>query len=173
MLYDISNFNFDFEEADEAVEAESSVDVLNAKAQQLFEVLQGDFVSRAPGLVKSIRNLESETEALEAEIARLRARKAGLDRKVEVRRNILKFGLLQTGLKKIDCQIATVSIKATPSTLKVDDSRAWEWPEAIFNKCCEQTVRVKKTALKELPEAEALALPGVEKVEGGQTIQIR
>lgn len=139
------------------------LDATEAQIEQKFE-----------NILRYERNLAIEEEAIEAEIARLKARRDTAKNKRSGLRSYLHACMKQLGEKKIKTPIASATRRPGVERIEVDEAQAWNWPEEVFNACCKQTLTVSKTALKEFKDRfEELKLPGVAVVTGDESLMIR
>lgn len=160
------------EELDNAEDQPDQAEFIKAK----IGALEMDFDHKAAGLTRWVINLESEAEALAIEIKRLQALKKSKENKIEGLREWLKWNLKSLGMKMFDAGIAKVSLRATAERLDTTEeaeAKCWEWPQEVFEKVCEQTVKIRKSEFKNFPKEQLLALPGVRMIPAGHSLQIR
>ena len=109
-----------------------------------LEAVKGEFELKADGYGKVREELISHITAIKAQEARLAAYRRSLEKNTEKLEAALKFAMEQTGQKKLQTELFTFSIRATPPKVVVldEDSVPFE-----YWKAAEPTL--DKTALKE------------------------
>lgn len=128
------------------------------------------------GVATWIKNVDSLSEALAAEIKRLQARKKSCDTLQSNLRKFILWGLNALGIDKLKNELHTISRRKASEQIVVDATKVLEWPAAVFDAAIKsgalrEEYSVHKPLLKELPNWREL--PGVSVIEGEESIQIR
>lgn len=137
-----------------------------------LEGLQGALEDKADGYGRVIRELEAYTAGLEAEIARLTAKKRTADNSITRMKESLKSAFFATGTAKLKTELFTFSIRKNPPKVVIDDPDRLPERFLLPQPPKVDTARLK-TELKEaeLPESEDLS--GIAHLEQGESLIIR
>lgn len=137
-----------------------------------WDALEIDITGKAELLAKSIRSDELQAEAIDVEIARLRAKRLAAQNRQKSKKFYLLKMLQIADEKKIKTPVATISRVKGRQSIEVDPEKAFDWPQAVWERCCTpQPPKVNKAELKICKEYEKL--PGVTIVEGQEYVQLR
>jgi len=90
-----------------SIEADS--DDMAEAIKNTLECIEGEFNEKAIAVVHYIKNIESDCDAIDAEIKRLAARKKAASAKMEAIKSYLRENMDATGIKKIECPLFTIS----------------------------------------------------------------
>lgn len=96
--------------------------------------LMDDLTSKAQGLEYVARGALAHNAAIDAEIARLQALKAGREKVAQGLRDYLKDNMERAGIEKIECPMFKISIRKNPPAVELLDSASlpaeyWTTPE--------------------------------------------
>lgn len=101
-------------------------DYLNHDEQEAFSELYNGLTDaveiKADGVARLIKNLESESDAISAEVKRLQDRKKALENKIDSVKSYLKREMERIGIKKIQSSLFTISIQDNPPATRVDET---------------------------------------------------
>lgn len=89
-----------------------------------LEAAVGDFDDKAKSIAAVSMNLNSNIASIDAEIARLNKRKAAIVNSDKSLREYLKFNMIQSGIKKISCELFTITLVAGRDVLQINDEDA-------------------------------------------------
>lgn len=131
-------------------------EILDATA---FEALEMERDKKAENMALWVLDLKDESEALNAEIKRLRDRKSATDRKMDSLKRYLQIIL---GGQKLDGNCVSVSFRSNVSVNITDDEAVIEWAQNSEHE--EEVLKyvkpeISKSAIKKLM-AEGLEIPG-------------
>lgn len=136
--------------------------------------------AKVSGIVKLMKFLEQraarisgEQEFVSEEAERLKVRAQRFLKRVEGLKEYLVLNFDRLGIKKIETDVATVSIGEPAERVEVDETRVYEWPDEVFRSCCEEVVKVNRSTLKQMFSDSLAKLPGVVVVPGKRRINIR
>ena len=88
-----------------------------------LEGIEGSIELKAQGLLQVVRGIESDIDAVDAEIKRLTAIKNVRKNRIESLRDYLKFNMENTGINKITCPLFSITLaKAKPMVIVEDES---------------------------------------------------
>lgn len=119
----------------------------------------GDYVAKADGYARMMRNKAAEAEALKVEIDRLTARKRAAENASKWFKERMKESMAQLGINRIDTSIGTWSLKQMPPACEVTDIALV--PEQ-FRKPIEVPYTVDKAAVKAWFKETGEIVPGTE-----------
>lgn len=124
----ISEYEFELNEKGEPIDDDGNViDPEFAKAEMLeawFDTLSGieeEFDFKAENLAQYIKSLKAESEAIDAEIKKLKARRDGKGKRIERLKIYLMNCMDAIGVKKIDMPRAKITIRNNAAGLKIDN----------------------------------------------------
>lgn len=100
-------------------DAEASEAIANALTQ-----VGGEFEEKAVSVVRVITNHQSDIDAIDAEIARLSARKKPMIGRREWLEGYLLHNMQMTGISEIKCPAFTIRLLKNPPAVQVDDDAA-------------------------------------------------
>lgn len=145
-LYELTNNFKQVYEMDD-LEAEIWIDTL--------ESIECDFEEKAENYGRIIRNYESETDALENEIKRLKSKKTVLTNKVSRMKGLLEESMLLTGKTKFKTTLFNFGIQNNPPSVDVEDLN--KIPSKYLN--VQLPIPDKKAILQDLKNGKKI--PGV------------
>ena len=100
--------------------AESDEDMAQAVADTM-ESIEGEFEDKALSLMAVIDNIGESLPAIDAEIARLTARKKTIQNKQENMREYLRMNMEASGITKIECPLFTITLAKGRDIVQIDD----------------------------------------------------
>lgn len=100
--------------------AETDEDMAQAVADTM-ESIEGEFEDKALSLMAVMDNIGESIPAIDAEIARLTARKKTIVNKQESMKNYLKMNMEASGIKKITCPLFTITLAKGRDIVQIDD----------------------------------------------------
>ena len=86
-----------------------------------MEALEGEFEDKALSLIRVVKNMDSDSEALDAEIKRLHARQKTIANTQESMREYLRMNMEASGITKIDCPLFTITLAKGRDVLQITD----------------------------------------------------
>ena len=86
-----------------------------------IESIKGEITDEAVSIGKILRNIESDTQKLKDEIARLTARKKVLENRGAFLKNTLQTCMESVGMPKIKTPLFNFNIQKNPPSLIIDD----------------------------------------------------
>lgn len=89
---------------------------------ELETELKNALTTKSAGIIKVIRQQESDIEIVEAEIERLKAVKERMKKGVEGFKHYIKYNMVQMDLKKIETPLGNLSLRQTTATDIYDES---------------------------------------------------
>ncbi len=89
---------------------------------ELETELKNALTTKSAGIIKVIRQQESDIEMVEAEIERLKAVKERMKKGVEGFKSYIKHNMLQMEVKKIETPLGNLSLRQTTATDVYDES---------------------------------------------------
>ena len=116
-----------------------------------------DFNAKAEALVMVARNFEQFDDAVDAEIARLKALKDARHKRAEGVRAYLKREMTRTGITRIECPRFVIGLRNNPESVEIFDPRMI--PRAFMRLPPLPEAAPDKTAIKEAIKA-GLEVPG-------------
>lgn len=125
-----------------------------------------DFVNKAEGYVKVIKNLEADIPGIDEEIKRLQDRKKSLQNKIGTLKDNLQTAMEVTGNERIKSSLFTIAIQNSKASVKVDEALL---PKKYWNK--KITVTPDKKVLYELLK-EGKKIKGAE-LQENRSLRIR
>lgn len=99
----------------------SSDDVDDQAIKDTWESLTGSFEDKADAYAKVLEELDIQTVAIDKEIARLRERKAGIERTQERLKHNLMQAMIYTGQTKFKTALYTFGIQKNPPSVQIAD----------------------------------------------------
>ena len=135
-----------------------------------LQEVEDEFGNKAENIIKFLRNIESDIEALKVEEKRFYSRRKALENKLDSLKGYLFSNLKKLDIKKATFGLFQVSIRGTQASLKaIDEDKV---PEDFFKVKKEVDKTKLKDYLKTLSEEE-LELLGYAKLEKGETLSIK
>lgn len=83
---------------------------LQVALSDTFEAIEGEFDDKAVSLINVTHNIDSDIEALDAEIKRLESRKKSMSNKKEWMREYLRTNMEASGITKIECPVFSITL---------------------------------------------------------------
>lgn len=114
------------------------------EVQQIKEIIAGEIANKGKGIVQVVRSLESDADAIKAEIDRLNKLKKIKENNIKRLREYTKTCMEQMEVKKIETPVGNLTLRKGPSTLKIDDES--KLPDKYLE--IVQTYKVDKDLLK-------------------------
>lgn len=137
--------------------------------QDTLEGLTGALEVKADGYARVIRQLEADSDALSAEIARLTARKRTADNSIVRMKEALKSAFLATGTAKIKTDLFTITIQRNPAAVVMDEQYIENIPTEYL---IEQEPKLNRQKIKEDLKA-GKDLQGIAHLEQTEGLRIR
>lgn len=114
------------------------------EVQQIKEIIAGEIANKGKGIVQVVRSLESDADAIKAEIDRLNKLKKIKENNIKRLREYTKTCMEQMEVKKIETPVGNLTLRKGAATLKIDDER--KLPDKYLE--IVQTYKVDKDLLK-------------------------
>ena len=127
-----------------------------------------DFNAKAEALVSVARNFEQFDDAIDAEIARLKALKDSRHKRADGVRAYLKREMIRTNITRIECPRFVIALRNNPESVEIFDTRMI--PGAFMRVPPVPEAQPDKAAIKEAIKA-GLEVPGA-RLAVGQRIAI-
>jgi hypothetical protein len=86
-----------------------------------FEALEGQFNEKAVSVIHVVKNMDSDVEALDAEIKRLTARKKSINNKQDSIREYLRSNMEANEITKIECPLFSITLAKGRDIAVIDD----------------------------------------------------
>lgn len=109
-LYELSNDLVALRDLDEIEEV-----------QQIKEIIAGEVANKGKGIIQVVRSLESDVDAIKAEMDRLNKIKKVKENNIKRLRDYTKVCMEQMEVKKIETPVGNLTLRKGVSTLKIDD----------------------------------------------------
>lgn len=139
----------------------------NALADSL-EGIQGEIEIKAEALLRVVSNMDGDITAIDAEIDRLKHRKAIIENRKTSLRDYLQHNMEVTGINKIDCPLFSITL-AKPRPMAVVENESLVPAEFVRTKTV--TAVDKKAVLDALKAGRAI--PGCVLGESKRSLTIR
>lgn len=159
---------------------ESSEEQEREEVYAALDAIEDRVEAKVSGIVKLMKFLEQragriagEHEFVASEAERLKTRVKRFERRIEGLRDYLVLNFDRLGIRKLETDIASVSIGEPAERVEVDENRVFEWPNDIFEACVEETVKVNRSTLKQMFADQLAKLPGVVLVPGKRRVSIK
>lgn len=133
----------------------------NETLEELETELKNALVNKSEGIIKVIRNQESDLEMVTAEIERLTNLKNKIKKEIENFKSYIKFNMKKMDIKKIETSLGTISLRVNPPSTDVFDKDLI--PKEFMREKIERTYEPKKDDIKK-------ALQNGEEVPGARLI---
>lgn len=91
-------------------------------ANDTLESIVGEFSEKAKNCMMIVRQLESDSAGIKAEIDRLKALQNQSEKAAEALKNYIKFGMESVGADKLDLGIFKLTLKAPTKAVEVTDT---------------------------------------------------
>lgn len=86
-----------------------------------LEALEGDIQVKAENLLQVVRGMETDVDAVDAEIKRLQEIKKVRQNRIDSLRDYLKFNMQQAGIRSIKCPLFSITLAAGRDVVVVED----------------------------------------------------
>ncbi|QEZ67460.1 hypothetical protein D4A35_00380 [Paraclostridium bifermentans] len=156
-LYELSNDLVDLRDLDEIEEV-----------QQIKEIIAGEVANKGKGIIQVVRSLESDVDAIKAEIDRLNKIKRVKENNIKRLRDYTKVCMEQMEVKKIETPLGNLTLRKGVSTLKIDDES--KLPSKYIEVV--QTYKVNKDLVKSDLKS-GIAIEGAYMREAGISLMIK
>lgn len=156
-LYELSNDLVALRDLDEIEEV-----------QQIKEIISGEVANKGKGIIQVVRILESDVDAIKAEIDRLNKIKRVKENNVKRLRDYTKVCMEQMEVKKIETPVGNLTLRKGVSTLKIDDEN--KLPSKYIELV--QTYKVNKDLVKSDLKS-GIEIEGVYMSEPGMSLMIK
>lgn len=179
-LYELAREIREVESYLDVLELEHPEEVANGNAEiavvKALEAIKTDAALEIAGLVKWRENLLAEAEALDAEIALLRAKRDAKKKRAEGVKAFIAQFLKATNQTKVNAGIRSLFFRKGATSVLVDESQVESWTPAFFDEAVERKAiiaryDVKVSELKKMPGY--LDQPGVIEQTGEDSLVIR
>lgn len=119
-LYELTN---NFIEVDRLISEylENGEEELAENLVKANQIIVKEIENKSVGFIYMFRNMDSQIDAIDAEIKRLQDLKKSVKNKEDRLKTILKDSMEAMGTKKIDTDLGKISIRNNPGSLIVDD----------------------------------------------------
>lgn len=94
----------------------------NETLEELETELKNALVNKSEGIIKVIRNQESDLEMVTAEIERLTNLKNRIKKEIENFKSYIKFNMKKMDIKKIETSLGTISLRQSTATEIYDEA---------------------------------------------------
>ncbi len=141
--------------------AEDGEDVESALVE-----LGGELSAKCEGIARVLASMDGGEEAIDAELKRLKARKAAATNARERLRDYLRTNMAACGIERIKTPLFTISVRQSPPRVEVDDEGA---VPAEFTRT---TTSVDKAAVLAAFKRDGEMVPGT-RIEHGTTLTIK
>jgi len=109
------------EQQRELKEAAGNSDLPAEAFADTFEALEGQFNDKALSVIHVVQNMDSDVEALDAEIKRLTERKKVIKNKQDSIREYLRTNMEANEITKIECPLFTITLAKGRDICVIDD----------------------------------------------------
>ena len=94
----------------------------NETLEELETELKNALVNKSEGIIKVIRNQESDLEMITAEIERLTNLKNKMKKEIENFKSYIKFNMKKMDIKKIETSLGNISLRQSTATEIYDEA---------------------------------------------------
>lgn len=150
-----------------ALLAEENEDMAQAVSDTM-EMIEGEFNDKALSLVNVMKNIGAGIPSIDAEIARLTARKKTIENNQAHMTKYLQTNMEASGISKIECPLFTITLAKGRDIVQIDD--ADKIPADYLNIKTSMTP-MKKEILAALKEGEEIN--GASLVKSSNSIRIK
>lgn len=147
--------------------AEENEDMAQA-VEGTMELIEGEFNEKALSLVNVMKNIGASIPSIDAEIARLQARKKTIENNQKHMTNYLKTNMEASGISKIECPLFTITLAKGRDIVGVDNEE--EIPAEYMNYKTSASP-MKKEILADLKEGKKI--DGVSLIKSANSIRIK
>ena len=150
-------------------ELSEAEDIPVEQIQDTLDMIEGDFNDKAVNIVKLVKSLDKTMiDPIDDEIKRLQERKKVIINRQESLREYLRYNMVQSGIKKIECPLFNITLRKGLQKVSIDDES--KVPDDLIN--VKTTITAdKKEILKRLKAGEEI--PGASMINGEETLMIR
>ena len=150
-----------------ALLGEENEDMAQAVADTM-EMVEGEFEDKAISLINVMKNIGAGIPSIDAEIARLTARKKTIENDQKHMTNYLQTNMEASNINKIECPLFTITLAKGRDIVSVDDEAAI--PAEYMNYKTSASP-MKKEILAALKEGEEIE--GVSMIKSANSIKIK
>ena len=150
-----------------ALLGEENEDMAQAVADTM-EMVEGEFEDKAISLINVMKNIGAGIPSIDAEIARLTARKKTIENNQKHMTNYLQANMEASNINKIECPLFTITLAKGRDIVSVDDEAAI--PAEYMNYKTSASP-MKKEILAALKEGEEIE--GVSMIKSSNSIRIK
>ena len=143
-------------------------DLEDIEASEIVAIIQSEIVNKGKGVIQVIRSLDSDVDAIKAEIDRLNKIKRIKENNIKRLREYTKSCMERMEIKKLETPIGNITIRKGTSTLKINDES--KLPDKYIEVI--QTYKVNKDLLKSDIKS-GLDIEGAYMTEPGTTLMIK
>lgn len=136
--------------------------------QEVREIIEKHIQDKSEGIIKVIRCVESDVEAIKAEIDRLTKIKRIKENNIKRIRDYAKSCIETMGVKKITTPVGNMTLRKGTSTLKILDESLI--PQEYIEKV--EVIQIKKDLLKD-DLKNGVIVDGAMMTEPGNTLMIK
>ena len=134
-----------------------------------LESISGEFTDKARNCMMIVRQLESDSAGIKAEIDRLKLLQAQTDKAAESLKDYIKYGMESTGCDKVDLGIFKLTLKAASKAVEVFDESAL--PQDYFV-VVPETKKPDKTLISKAIK-DGFGVPGAKLIDGKRALLIK
>lgn len=116
-LYEISQ---QYADVQKLIDSDDTGSMAEAIAETM-QLIEGDFQDKAVNVVLFTQNIESDIEAIDAEIKRLQEKKKSIQNKADGMRDYLRMNMAATGINKISCPLFSITLSAPAQQVEITD----------------------------------------------------
>ena len=159
-LYEISQEYESLADLVEAIDSQEDADAFT----QLSAAIADQFATKAQNIGCLIRNCKAEAEQIDAEIDRLKGRKAALENRAERVKDYLAWEMRKTGQEKVQTPLFSFYFQKSPDSVEAD-------VDHLPLQFVKITKAADKTAIKDALKSGPVE--GARLVEGEYTLRIK
>lgn len=138
-------------------------------AKDTLESIGGEFSEKAKNCMMIVRQLESDSAGIKAEIDRLKALQNQSEKAAESLKNYIKFGMESVGADKLDLGIFKLTLKAPTKSVEIFDESVL--PQDYFV-VVPETKRPDKTLISKAIK-DGFDVSGAKLVDGKRALLIK
>lgn len=162
-LYEIAN-NYQ-----QVLQLAESGELDEQTAKDTLESISGEFTDKARNCMMIVRQLESDSAGIKAEIDRLKSLQAQTDKAAESLKDYIKFGMESVGSDKLDLGIFKLTLKAASKAVEIFDESAL--PQDYFV-VVPETKKPDKTLISKAIK-DGFEVPGAQLIDGKRALLIK
>ena len=162
-LYEIAN-NYQ-----QVLQLAEAGDLDEQTVKDTLESISGEFADKARNCMMIVRQLESDSGGIKAEIDRLKSLQDQADKVVESLKNYIKFGMETVGSDKLDLGLFKLTLKAPSKAVEIADESVL--PEDYFV-IVPETKRPDKSLISKALK-DGFDVPGAKLVDGKRALLIK